>query len=181
MTETPASGAGEILHRAAHIVDGARNAVHGDKERSFEAIGGLWTAYLSARRVPSSKVTAADVGAMMVLLKFARSNHGKHVEDHGVDAAGYAAIWAELRAAEATPVAATPETSLSEGTVVVVPAEMVPAPVVPAIDPAKYFTTPPANYPACRKRLQAEGKTYPKSGCVVCGGIFFKCKDSEFA
>ena len=87
---------GEILRAAADIVDGPRNETHGDKERSFDAIAKLWSAYLSMTGEPHS-VTAADVCAMMVLLKFARSEHGQHVEDHGVDAAGYAAIWGELR------------------------------------------------------------------------------------
>lgn len=99
----PAQGtrSGQILRIAAGIVDGARNATHGDKERSFGAIAALWTAYLNAKphadRVLA--VTPADVCAMMVLLKFARSDYGRHVEDHGVDAAGYAAIWGELREA----------------------------------------------------------------------------------
>jgi len=91
---------GEILRTAADIVDGPRNATRGEKERSFEAVAALWTAYLKSK-VPSTAgpqhVSAADVCAMMVLLKFCRSEHGQHVEDHGVDAAGYSAIWGELR------------------------------------------------------------------------------------
>jgi hypothetical protein len=90
--------AGAILRDAATIVDGARNQTHGDKERSFAAIARLWDAYLVSR--PAGRegvVDGADVSAMMVLLKFARSLHGEHVADHGIDAAGYAAIWAELR------------------------------------------------------------------------------------
>lgn len=92
------SRAGDILRGAAAIVDGDRNATHGDKERSFAAIGTLWTAYLTAKAEATVVViSAADVAAMMTLLKFARSEHGQHVPDHGVDATGYAAIWAELR------------------------------------------------------------------------------------
>lgn len=97
---TPGTRAGEILRDAAVIVDGARNVTHGDKERSFTAIATLWTAYLAARKEPASDITAADTAAMMVLLKFARSQHGEHVEDHGVDASGYSAIWSELREGE---------------------------------------------------------------------------------
>ena len=83
--------AGELLREAARIVDGPRNATHGGIERSFEAIANLWDVYLDNRRGgKGAAVTAADVTAMMVLLKFARSMHGQHVEDHGVDAAGYA-------------------------------------------------------------------------------------------
>jgi len=97
--------AGAILRKAAEIVDGPRNATHGDKERSFAAIAKLWDAYLEARAPHAGgdphRIAAADVCAMMVLLKFARSEHGQHVEDHGVDAAGYAAIWSEMREAAA--------------------------------------------------------------------------------
>lgn len=89
--------AGKLLREAAEIVDGARNVTHGDKERSFQAIAKLWDAYLSSRKQPDNALTAADVAAMMVMLKFARSEHGQHIHDHGIDAAGYAAIWGELR------------------------------------------------------------------------------------
>lgn len=90
--------AGDILREAAGIVDGARNQTHGDKERSFLAIAAMWDAYLSSRPAGAAgKISGADVAAMMVLLKFARSEHGQHVADHGIDAAGYAAIWGSLR------------------------------------------------------------------------------------
>ena len=93
-SKTPA---GEMLRKAADIVEGDRNRTHGDKERSFVAIASLWTTFLAARKDPTSPISAADVCAMMVLLKFARSEHGSHVRDHGIDAAGYSAIWGELR------------------------------------------------------------------------------------
>ncbi len=97
--------AGVLLRTAAQIVDGPRNQTHGDKERSFKAIAMLWDAYLLSRpgaapMAQAGMITAADVAAMMVLLKFARSLHGEHVEDHAVDAAGYCAIWGELREGE---------------------------------------------------------------------------------
>lgn len=100
--------AGAILREAATIVDGARNVTHGDKERSFAAIASLWTAFLAARRVPGAAISPADASAMMVLLKFSRSEHGQHIADHGIDATGYAAIWGELREAPQFPVG-TPE------------------------------------------------------------------------
>lgn len=89
--------ASTLLRTAADLVGGSRNVTHGEKERSFAAIAGLWEAYLKARRDPAAPISPADVPAMMTLLKFARSEHGQHIEDHGVDAAGYAAIWGELR------------------------------------------------------------------------------------
>lgn len=77
------------------IVEGPRNATHGDKKKSFAAIAGLWNAYLAARR-DGGALDGADVACMMTLLKIARSVQGKPVRDHYVDAAGYAAIAAEI-------------------------------------------------------------------------------------
>lgn len=92
--------AGQLLRTAAGIVDGVRNVTHGDKERSFQAIAVVWNAHLDSRPLGRAvPITAADVVAMMVLMKFKRSEQGQHIEDHGVDAAGYAAIWGELREA----------------------------------------------------------------------------------
>ena len=86
-----------ILTEAAGIVQGARNATHGDKERSFGVIAGLWNAYLDGRKAPGP-ITGQDVAACMVLLKLARSVQGTAARDHFVDAAGYAAIAGELSA-----------------------------------------------------------------------------------
>lgn len=83
-----------ILREAADIVGGARNATHGDKERSFQAIAGLWNAYLDARK-EGGPISARDVAWMMTMLKAARSVQGKPVRDHFVDGAGYAAIAGE--------------------------------------------------------------------------------------
>ena len=89
--------AGGILREAAHVVDGNRNAVHGNKEHSFEAIAALWNVYLDQRpEGPAHRLCAPDVAWMMVLLKIARSQHGLPVRDHFLDAAGYAAIAGQL-------------------------------------------------------------------------------------
>jgi hypothetical protein len=103
-TET-ASGsfAHSVLAEAAGIVQGARNATHGDKERSFQAIADLWNAYMTNRKT-GGVITPRDVAAFMVLLKLGRSIQGTAVRDHFVDAAGYAAIAGEL--ADSEPVAA---------------------------------------------------------------------------
>ncbi|WP_291295802.1 DUF6378 domain-containing protein [Elioraea sp.] len=88
--------AGAIAREAADIVEGARNAQHGDKERSFAAIAGLWNAYLSARKA-GGPIGSVDVAHMMALLKIARSVQGQAgFRDHYVDAVGYAAIAGEL-------------------------------------------------------------------------------------
>jgi len=85
-----------ILTEAANIVAGARNTTHGDKERSFDAIARVWTAYLRARKNPEGPIRPHDVAAMMVAMKFCRAEWGEPVRDHAVDAAGYAAIAGEL-------------------------------------------------------------------------------------
>lgn len=93
----PGTLAGEMLREAAGIVDGVRNTTHGDKERSFLGIARLWNAYLGQRPGGHEQIiSAADVAAMMTLMKFARAHHGIFVRDHAVDAAGYAAIWGQL-------------------------------------------------------------------------------------
>ena len=101
--ETPAepapsgSVAHAILTEAAGIVQGARNATHGDKERSFAAIADLWNAYLDNRAGgQEAPISPRDVASLMVLLKLARSIQGQAVRDHFVDAAGYAAIAGEM-------------------------------------------------------------------------------------
>lgn len=96
MSESGAVAA-DILREAADIVAGARNATHGDKERSFQAIADLWNAYLDGRKVPGA-LGPRDVAWMMVLLKIGRSIQGTPVRDHALDAAGYSAIAGELSA-----------------------------------------------------------------------------------
>ncbi len=87
--------ASEILTGVAAIVGGARNTTHGEKERSFSVIAGLWNAYLTGKRIPS-QITARDVAQMMVLLKIARSIQGEPHPDHFMDEAGYSAIAGEI-------------------------------------------------------------------------------------
>lgn len=88
--------AGDILRETAEIVDGARDKVHGSKERSFETIARLWVQYLSNRYGHVPELWAEDVAIMMALLKIGRICHGTPVRDHYMDAAGYMAIAGEL-------------------------------------------------------------------------------------
>ena len=98
----PLAPSGSILAEALDITQGARNATHGPKERSFNAIAHLWDAYLFARKDGySAGITGIDVSNMMILLKLGRSVQGQPVRDHYVDMAGYAALSGELAAAEA--------------------------------------------------------------------------------
>lgn len=86
----------DILTEAAAIVAGARNETHGEKESSFIAIGNMWSVYLASRKDPAGLIRPADVCQMMVLLKQCRAEWGTPMDDHWVDAAGYAAIAGEL-------------------------------------------------------------------------------------
>lgn len=85
---------------AGKIVQGDRRETHGDFQKNFEAIAGLWDAYLMAKKysydVSGSMLTNEDVGKMMVLLKIARTMNGKLNPDDYVDAIGYAMITAGL-------------------------------------------------------------------------------------
>ncbi len=92
----PATAAGDILREAAAIVDGARNATHGDKEASFAAIAAMWQTYLRSRQRPDGPVRAVDVAQMMVLQKMMRAEFGKPVRDHYRDQAGFSAVAGQL-------------------------------------------------------------------------------------
>ena len=84
--------AGALLRKAAEIVDGNRNSIHGEKERSFIAIAAMWEIYRRQRREPEGPIRPVDVANMMTLLKQQRAEWGTPVEDHYLDAAGYAAV-----------------------------------------------------------------------------------------
>jgi Domain of unknown function (DUF6378) len=80
----------EVCHRAAGLVGGDRARQHGEAVASHTKIAALWSAYLNTR------ITAHDVALMMALLKIARTKVGVFNLDDYVDAAGYAAIAAEV-------------------------------------------------------------------------------------
>lgn len=86
----------EILNEAKRIVNGERNEQYGSPEDNFAVIAGMWTAYIKgacpAAEAADIAVTAADVAAMMILLKVARSCTSGEVKlDTWIDIAGYAA------------------------------------------------------------------------------------------
>lgn len=84
------SAAAALLREAAEIIDGAREAQHGDKERSFAGIAARWSDWLG------KSVSPFDVAVMMALLKLERWRHGQRLRDHLLDAAGYLGIAWEL-------------------------------------------------------------------------------------
>lgn len=84
------SEATEILAQASAIVSGGRQRAYGPPERNLARIAALWSAYLDRG------VSAADVAALMILLKVGRAQSGAGTPDNAIDAAGYAALWGEM-------------------------------------------------------------------------------------
>lgn len=87
--------AASLLTQAADLVSGDRDRQHGTKADNFDNIARLWTEYLSSRGL-KIKISPADVGLMMGLLKIARTKSGSINIDDYLDACGYIAIAGEL-------------------------------------------------------------------------------------
>ncbi len=88
--EVKGSPASEILKKASGLIDGERNAQHGDRKECHTLIARMWSAFKGV------EFTANEVACMMVLLKIARTKSGSYNGDCYVDAAGYAALAGEL-------------------------------------------------------------------------------------
>ena len=84
----------EVLDEAARLIAGPRNETHGDYTVEAARIGALWGALLQLPEpIPPRKVAA-----MMIALKLARATTGRVNQDDWVDAAGYAALGAQIDA-----------------------------------------------------------------------------------
>lgn len=86
----------EIAAKAADLVGGDRAAQHGDKRDNFERIAHMWNAWLAIRHAPDEPLDAHDIGALMALMKLARTQSGSHNVDDYVDGAGYIACAGEI-------------------------------------------------------------------------------------
>jgi len=86
----------DIAAKASDLVGGDRDRQHGAKRDNFARIGMLWDAWVRIRRDPALPIGAHDVGAMMVLMKLARTQSGALNLDDYVDACGYAACAGEV-------------------------------------------------------------------------------------
>lgn len=80
----------EVLETANDYITRDRAATHGNAEDSFSAIAALWSADLGI------DLTALDVARLMVLFKMARAQENPAHADNWIDAAGYAALAAEI-------------------------------------------------------------------------------------
>lgn len=86
-------GRQQILDEAAKCIGIDRNEQYGEPEDNFKTIAAMWTVYLNGQSV----ISAADVAAMMVLLKTARISGGEAKADNWIDIAGYAACGGEVQ------------------------------------------------------------------------------------
>ena len=89
----------ETLKAALNCVNGERDQQYGKPENNFGLIARLWSDYLfalPADRTPHDVIDAADVAAMMALLKIARIATGTGKSDNWIDLAGYAACGCEI-------------------------------------------------------------------------------------
>ena len=93
--------ASEVAAKAAALLDGDREATHGDKRVNHENIAAFWNAYLFRRPDRDAPLRGSEVAIMMNLLKMARTLAGAHNPDDFVDGVGYSAIAGELASAEA--------------------------------------------------------------------------------
>ncbi len=88
--------AGDICRKAADLVSGSRDEVHGPMLTVQGKIAYLWQAYLEIRRDPEKPLDALDVTQMMVLLKVARAQCGKLNPDDFIDQVGYGGMSGEI-------------------------------------------------------------------------------------
>ena len=80
----------DVLTTANDYITRDRAATHGSAEDSFSSIAELWSADLGI------DLTALDVARLMVLFKMARAQTNPTHADNWIDAAGYAALAAEI-------------------------------------------------------------------------------------
>lgn len=81
------SGAAELLHNTADLIDGIKAKDYGEPENSFQTIAKYWSLHLGV------EITVHDVGMLMILLKVAREGRGERFhKDNLVDICGYAAL-----------------------------------------------------------------------------------------
>ena len=88
--------AGDILRRAAELVEGDRAATYGDMEQLHEKIAILWNAWMKVKRDPDAPFNAEDVAHMMGDVKKARTQCGEGTPDSYIDGAAYQGIAGQL-------------------------------------------------------------------------------------
>ena len=83
----------KLLSQASALVDGDREADHGDFQTNAEMIAAYWNTHLGI-----DSIVPSDVPTMMALLKIARVGQRPESAENFRDAAGYLALAGELNA-----------------------------------------------------------------------------------
>ena len=73
-----------------------REGAYGSPQENFERIAAIWNVILAGKLGKEHEISAADVGMMMMGLKLARLIETPDHRDSAIDAAGYAALLAEI-------------------------------------------------------------------------------------
>jgi len=73
-----------------------REGSYGSPQENFERIAKLWNVILAGKLGEEHEISAADVAMMMIGIKLARLIETPDHQDSAVDAAGYAALLAEI-------------------------------------------------------------------------------------
>ena len=73
-----------------------REGTYGSPQENFERIAAIWNVILAGKLGKEHEISAADVAMMMIGIKLARLIETPDHEDSAVDAAGYAALLAEI-------------------------------------------------------------------------------------
>jgi hypothetical protein len=73
-----------------------REGTYGSPQENFERIAAIWSVILAGKLGKEHGISAADVAMMMVGYKLARLIETPDHQDSAVDAAGYAALLAEI-------------------------------------------------------------------------------------
>jgi hypothetical protein len=91
----PTNTRARVLQTAESHVNGARNDDYGDPISDFRTTANFWSEYINRIMVrrpgEALHLLPHDVAAMMMLLKVSRLSWSPEVDDHWIDAAGYAA------------------------------------------------------------------------------------------
>jgi len=73
-----------------------REDSYGSLQENFERIAAIWNVILAGKLGKEHEISAADIAMMMIGIKLARLIETPDHQDSAVDAAGYAALLAEI-------------------------------------------------------------------------------------
>jgi len=92
--------AGDLLRRAATLVEGDRAEQNGDVVVNASNIARFWSAYLTSKFGHEVQLSASDALSMMEMFKIARRLSGAFNADDYLDSGGYASLAYQCALAE---------------------------------------------------------------------------------